>query len=150
MFSGILRSPSNDPDTLVSMLTNIFGFPNHMRLKRLNTFNQGQKSSVALWVDSNNFCIVCNERDVPVQKLYFHMKAHLDKQYEENLKSIVKNGTFSICCVCSQTAGNNLVGEDNKKHFFKTHYENHVQELGDYMLEKVWYIHVSCIEEGYS
>ena len=76
-------------------------------------------------------------------KIYrIHLKTHLDKQYDDNLKAFNENQNCSLCIVCNQNfvgtqnASNDPV-TDGARDAIKTHYESHVHQLKQYLSKKV-------------
>ena len=139
MISGILRGPCNDPDTLVSMLTNIFGFPNDMSLKK---FSDDPYKFARCDKDGNFSCAVCSKLGIPKNELYSHIKTHVDEQYKDHLNTIMKKNDISSCCICNQVEVvpglfYNSISENDAKDLVKSHYECHIQQLKEYMLKKV-------------
>ena len=87
-------------------------------------------------------CKICQQSMESTNEIYIHLKTHLDKQYDDNLKSFNENQNCSLCCVCNQNflgiqnASNDPV-TDGARDAIKTHYESHVRQLKQYLSKKV-------------
>ena len=136
---GKLRCSLSNYTTLGGMLTNIFGFPSSMSLE---IYTEEQDEFLCIDEGDEYSCKICQQSMESPNEIYIHLKTHLDKQYDDNLKSFNENQNCSLCCVCNQNflgiqnASNDPV-TDGARDAIKTHYESHVHQLKQYLSKKV-------------
>ena len=90
--------------------------------------------------DGNITCVVCDKSNLPLDELYFHIKMHLDQQYDDNSKSVLEKKSSSPCFICKQVIITNSIIEDQSiiaKDLINVHYKKHIQQLKGYMIKKV-------------
>ena len=130
--TGKLWVPRNDPDTLVSMLTNVFGFPSHMSLKAVTS----DPSKHVTWEDGG-VCCIC-KTNISSDNFLCHMEQHIQEDFEANDKRLTESTdhtTYISCSFCTDLV--KYSEKSGTEISLKNHYADHFKELREYALQKV-------------
>ena len=83
-------------------------------------------------------CVICNNPVGPVEEVYYHVKSHIEEQYNNNLKCVMEKQDCSPCCICNHVFNKNTAGDGTAaKDLIKDHNDTHAQELNNFMVKKV-------------